>query len=557
MEQHTSGIIPLADFVERSKDHIINHVPEYTDYLYLLTTALKENALLPHLKYAAIDGSQDSYLIVKEVSGELFGTPLTDEELEKVMEYYTKVHIRLEEYNAQAITEQSATTSIMNLAILQTYLAVHGPSDPERPITVDYVGDFITTIHEKLNDWQSQVGRIERYRSDFCRDLKRLVEADLVDEDMLEQFTYLAQTVNITAIRPLDYMCSDIESVNATNGANAHYRQDTHAMNVNVVTGMHNNLTTEQARTYMRHMVYHELVHSITLPWVTANGGGGYDREWQFPKFITEAMAERMTTVMLGQRQAKIEHDYIHSEYNVMRKDYGDYPYVFLPEGKQRDTLAYQEYTYLLDMFMAKLDWEAAGLTQAEAEKLLSRALFDGPSKLHEVDKSCTHWHAFHEALTKASFSGILVHLRDIFEHEGEEQMLLNYFDSPGFDPHDRDSLPRTLTGKLYDWRNYRYPNFIDEAPDTTLVRGYAQQLFGYLYGQRSYEIFCEKGEEADVPSVEREYVIPQLPTRFFALKAMTREMMDRRAQERTEMLKKRWYRLEREKKEAQQKTPV
>lgn len=556
MEIKDKGIIPLWDYVEGSRDEKINKVPEHTDHLYLLTKVLRENALLPHLKYAAMDGNPASYDLIKNVSDQVFGAPLTDEELEKVCEYYVKVQLRLESFNEQNLDENSTASSIMGIALVEAFLRTHGPSDPARPITVDYVAAFIEAAHSDMQEWSEKAGEVEQYRSEFCRDLQRLVDADLVDADMLPSLEYLARSVNITPIRPLDYMCSDSMAVNGTDDSDAHYRRDTHGMNVNYVTGMHSERSPRQVRSYMRHIVYHELVHSITLPWVTSNGFGGYDREWYFPKFITEAFAERMATVMVGKKSAKIEHNHVRENYDVMREAYGEHPYVFLPDGKPRDTVAYPEYMYLLDMMMSKLDWEAAGITQTDAEKLLSRALLDGPSKLHDVDKVCPHWHAFHEALTLASFPGFLVHLREIFEYEGEEQMLLNYFDSPGFDPHDKDSLPRSLTSKQYDWDSYRYSNYVDEAPDTTMVIGYAQQLFGYLHGHRQYEVYRYKGAPETHPGVERAYPIEQIPARFVALKAMTREAADRRARERSALLRERWFAEQRKEAARHQKTP-
>lgn len=555
MEIKDKGIIPLWDYVEGSVDTHIDRVPEHTDHLYLLTTVLRQNALLPHLKYAAVDGNADSYEIVKDVSAQVFGAPLDDEELEMVLEYYVKVQLRLEGFNQQNIDENSTASASINQALVQAFLSSHGPSDLKRPITVDYVAAFIEAAHGDMHKWREQVGEVEQYRSEFCRGLRRLVDADMVDADMLPSMEYLARTVAITSIRPLDFMCSDLMGVNATKDVGAYYSPGTHSMSVNFVTGMHGNLTAQEARMEMRHIVYHELIHAVTLPWATSNGFGGYDREWRFPKFVTEAFAERMATIVIGKRQAKIGHDFIRRNYDVMRDEYGEYPYTFLPDGKPSDTIAYPEYTYLLDMMMSKLDWEAAGITQLEAEKLLSRALFDGPSKLHDVDKACTHWRAFHEALIKASFPGFLVHLREVFDYEGEEQMMLNYFDSPSFDPHDKDSLPRSLTSKQYDWDNYRYPNYVDEAPDTTLILGYAQQLFGYLHGYRQYEVYRDNDDSESHPGVERTYMIEQLPARFFALKAMTREIADKRAHERSAMLRQRWFAQRREEAARYQKT--
>jgi hypothetical protein len=49
--------------------------------------------------------------------------------------------------------------------------------------------------------------------------------------------------------------------------------------------------------------------------------------------------------------------------------------------------------------------------------------------------------------------------------------------------------------------------------------------------------------------------MIEQLPARFFALKAMTREIADKRAHERSAMLRQRWFAQRREEAARYQKT--
>lgn len=540
MEKYTEGIIPLVDYVEQSRDNEINEVPEHVDRFVVVTRALQEYGLLPHIQYAAVDGIGESYKVVAEVANEVFGH-VDEDEIEKILEYYAKAYMRMESFNNSNIQTGAQTEEILDAAILRAFLAAHGPSDQNRPVTPEQVLNFVSYLHAMLVKWEKKVGSVEQYRSEFCRDLSKLVDLDYIDADMLEGLVYLASTVNITVVRPLDYLCSDIGAVNATKGSNAHYRSDTHSMNVNVVTGHEEKLKTTEAKALMKHIVYHELVHSITLPWVQANGAGGFNREFYFPEFVVEAFAEKLACTLLDQSTSDKMGALVDRQYVSTRELYEPYPVVLVDGGRIDRSIAYPEYQYLLDMMMAKLDWGAAGIADEDATKLLSRALLDGPSRLHDVDKSCLHWRAFQEALTKASFRGILVHLREIFEHEGGEQTLLNYFDSASFDPHDRDSLPRTLTTRQYDWENYCESNFRDHAPDVVMLLGYTSLWHTHYNGAREFDLLPYKQKDMVLPNTERQYPITHVPDRFPALKAMMRERMDRRGVERSALLKKRW----------------
>ena len=533
-------MIPLVDYVEQSRDNEINEVPVHVDRLVVVLRTLHDNGLLVHMQYAAINGVDESYEIVKGVSEAAFGH-MDDDELEKILEYYAKVHLRVESLNNQNITSGIRVGNIMDAAITRAFLATHGESDAERPVTPEQVFNFVYVLHDMLAKWEKKVGSVEQYRNDFCKDLQKLVDQDLIDQDMLDQLVYMASTVNITIVRPLDYLCSDISAVNNTVDSNAHYRTDTHSMNVNIVTGAEEKLKPAEAKALMRHIVYHELVHAITLPWAETNGASGYMREFHFPKFVTEAFAERIAATMLDDATSAKLGQLVAKKYVSMRSQYDDYPTAFIAEDRQNRSFAYPEYQYLLDMMMAKLDWDAAGISREEAEKLLCRALLDGPSKLNEVDKACPHWHAFHEALTKASFSGILVHLREIFDYEDGEQTLLNYFDSPRFDPHDRDSLPRTLTTKQYDWDNHRETDTRDHAPDVTLLMGYARLWHSHYHGWRNFELLVERTDDMELPNTERQYDTIHSPDRFPELKERNRRMMDARNLARSAMLGERY----------------
>jgi len=555
MEKHQTGIIPVADYIEYAKDIETHLVPETSDRLYALVLELVEQALLPHLHYAALMGSADSYEIVRSISEDVFGTPFDDVELERIMNSYAYLFTRLSEFNSGGVDDDTVIDDQIGQFNAAVFLASHGPAD-SNPITVDQVANFVVVGHDEMQELNDKIGNLERYRADFCHDLKKLVTLDLVDQGMLERLEYLARTATISSVRPIDYAANDIDTMNSMVALNpsAYYTANNHSALMNVVSE-HGDRRPKVARAFTKSVIYHELIHSITSSWAHMGPNGVLERMDYFPRFVQEASAELLANVMLDEKDVKIIADELDSKYLNVRGLYGAYRNTFHGD-KDVSVTAYDDFRFLLDMMMAKLDWETAGIDQVQAEKLLSRALLDGPSGIHDVDHNCKYIRAFHAALTKASFPGFMVHLREIFEHEGIG-ILLNYFDSPSFDPHDKESLPRTLTTKLYEWERYSDASLEARRPHTQLLEKYAKQHFVYQHGVVEYDLnVALDAEVTDQPNFDRQYQVGQDPTRFFALKAMTRGMMDRRAAERSALLKKRWF-AEKRRELEHQKTPV
>lgn len=555
METH-KGIVPLTTYLEHARDYDTHRVPEISNRLYIMLRELQERALLPQIHHA-MNGVESGLNVVREVSTEVFGTPLDDYELEEVINAYTFVFTRLTGYNGGDVEDEEMDNSVgeFNESL---FFQIHGPAN-EYPVTVDHVADFVIENHNLMHDWTEMLGDIEQYRASFCKDLQKLVDADLIDEDMLPSLVYLARTVDLSGIRPVDFMSNVMNSINIPSLSNnaAYYSWVTHSALVNL-SEAGGATKPKTLRAVTKSTVYHELIHSLTGCWAVLRDGDTPERPDYFPNFIQEATAEILAFVMLDDSDIKRITKLVDTQYVETKSLYGDYRQVFFGDRPGRMT-AYAEYRFMLDMMMAKLDWEAAGIDQIEAEKLLCRALFDGPSKINEVDKSCPHIRAFHSALTEASFPGFMVHLREIGDHESFA-MLLNYFDSPSFDPHDKESLPRTLTTKLYEWNeNYSDNPLRDRRPNTQLLMDYAKRHFIYNHGQRVYQFSAKVEEEGNVEVVntERQYGIHQEPTRFLALKALMRATMDKRATERSAVMRRRWFEQKREEAARYQKTPT
>ncbi len=539
MEIEAKGYIPLTQYVERAQ-HVTEYSPRYrVEVLREAMDVLANTGTLELIDEAAVVGSEPAYNAMKDALTNSSRKEASVELLEVVLNQYLETKMYLNEFIAEKMdpdfdtdTLDADETVISNiLTVMREETSEAGDLD-ERDIYT-----FMTVEHQLTSEKSELLGDVEQIREDFIAELGLLAREFNLDESSLARAIYLARTTEITVYGPLAIATGNNYTRFALADCSAAYNSSVHAAHLNLADIVYGVKSRTAIPVHARQVVYHELIHAIGTPWAYATSSGAH-RGVYFPDFIEEALAEKLSFRMLSPEQQK----YIR-RYNK-DGDYREYyPKLRHSMLKPRHTMSgtYNMYRYGLDLMMSKLDWQATGITQVRAEELLFAAFVDGPSQIDTVEHTSSNLAVFHKALTAASFPGLMQHIRDINEHEGGAQRVMNCFDAPDFDPHDKAFFERAATNRMYNWEEYR-DDLDAEAPalDMDVLVRLARLAFKYKHGWRDFAMHKNElpdDDEDNPPSFDREFTVSEYAVRYDAVKAMHRQRMDARAAERAPKL--------------------
>ena len=195
--------------------------------------------------------------------------------------------------------------------------------------------------------------------------------------------------------------------------------------------------------------LFHELIHAISGSEYFENSAYDDDIEEvqthtsfgnMWPRFWIEGMAEKLANAALAELETPkyLLSDRHESNWRIIT---ANNPRHILQSKKaaelsKQERASYPKHRLLIDTMFAKLDWQAAGLSTMQAERLAARAFTELPG-----EGKNTYRLQFIEAVNKAAHPGFFMKLGTLVSHVGDElvtDMLLD----PAFDPHDPKALP-------------------------------------------------------------------------------------------------------------------
>lgn len=529
MSHEYAGYISLENYTTLALERDSLEPHERVNMLHEVMVALIRQKSLQAIDEAAYVGSAESYHAVLEAVRPYVSERYSETDLaEVVLAQYAETKLYLADLGERDVDEDSQNEVI--LREIHDRIVADKPADYE--LTEEDVFSFVATEREYSHEMLTQLGDVEQIRADYLQRFIEFADEMNYSPDITSRVIHLVETVDIQLMTPLEIMTGTNYTRTHVPDCSALYNGRAHNILVNVATILEAVNTQRQLDASFRSVVYHELFHASTVSWVSAEPQGA-GRFVYFPDFIEEALAEKLSFRLLDDSDREIMRRL--SRPGNKRANYPRYRHTFMPRNHTMQG-TYGGYRYALDMMMAKLDWRAAGIDQQEAERQLLAALLDGPSQLTDVRRQSPHLAVFHASLSKASFPGFMRHLYDLYEYEGGEQRVMNCFDAPGFDPHDKQFFERSATTKLYDWDDYTDErDKPSDQPDLETLIRLGKLHFKHQFGWRDFVLHSEEGEPE---TYNREFLVEQSPERYFALKSLARQRMDTRASSRQEPLR-------------------
>lgn len=241
-----------------------------------------------------------------------------------------------------------------------------------------------------------------------------------------------------------------------------------------------------------RTVVFHELFHAATNDTYVKSKHVFTERYEQgehlamskknrlWPKFFDEAMVEKLANfinaVYLLNNPSKTAHQAFYrgnitsSKWRIAAgtnpRDLVNPKSVAASQNLTFKT--YAENRLLMDTVFDRLDWESAGLTRVQAEKLLLRAFLERPTDV-TTGTPAQRWpmrKAFLSAVGKAGFPGLINKLGMISDLIGVNEAL-DIVEDPNFDIHDSSQLPWLLGKQRLQGVNHRPAHFIERKQRT------------------------------------------------------------------------------------------
>lgn len=535
MNHEYTGYTSLETYTDRALERHARSPHDRVELVHEVMKSLIRSKSLQAIDEAAAVGSPGAYEAVCDAVRPYLADNETLVELaEVVLAQYMETKLYLCEFGEGKLDDRGDLDANEQI-LAEIYTRIMDGKPECFELTEVDVFSFVATERQHSAEMLEQCGDLEQLRADFVERLTLLADEFEVDEELLTRARYLAQTVEITLLTPLEMMTGTNYTKNTLPECSAVYNGHTHEIMVNTATILWDTNTQKQLDAHMRQILYHELFHSITSTWMSQSEDGA-SRFVYFPDFIEESLAEKISFRMLDEpEQQVVRRSYREGD---TRRNYPRYRHSYM---RPRHTMhgTYSGYRYAHDMMMARLDWQAADIDQTTAENLLLSAILDGPSAVDHVDRRSPHLAAFHRALTRASFPGFMRHLYDLYEYEGGEQRVMNCFDAPGFNPHDKGFFERSATSKLYELDYYDSGDNRDTLPDLETLIWMGKLHFKYHYGWRDFVL---NESEGDIETYDREYPVVDHPERYVALKSLARTRMDNRASTRQPILRYQYF---------------
>ncbi|MDL2341556.1 MAG: hypothetical protein QFB87_00550 [Patescibacteria group bacterium] len=163
-----------------------------------------------------------------------------------------------------------------------------------------------------------------------------------------------------------------------------------------------------------------------------------------WPKFWFEGMTEKLAQLMAAEvldykslpRDRTLRERSAWTETSIEPRQIGTTKKT--EELTDRILVAYPEFRILIDTLFERLDWQAAGLKPAEAEKLAFRAFTD---RVMPGGASGTHRMRFIEAINKAAHPGFWMKLTTLVESYGTG-LMTDMLSDPKLNVHNPSGMP-------------------------------------------------------------------------------------------------------------------
>jgi|GEM_PF-2557935 len=316
---------------------------------------------------------------------------------------------------------------------------------------------------QKLTDWRRQF--VDYIRSPAAR--------KLTSDQSVERVVLAVQTVPIMIDDPLNVLIEKRQTddeENALGWFSCSKRiacVDPFAAEADIEYFRQN--SSERLDVVVEGTLFHEFFHVITGAHYTTKAGAddaeltaakpAYQPLW--PRKWTESMTEKCKEVALGDVATDEQWALVQRAKDPNTRDW-----LYDLANKWRDSRArrirealsteaaiemrnitnatYKEGRLLVDAFFAKLDWQAAGLTQEQAEIVGAYAFGETP------EDGTDYRQQFIAAVNKAAHPGFFMKLLHAADHHSES-LMTDVLLSNHFDPHDPHALPFTVTLAYYD----------------------------------------------------------------------------------------------------------